>query len=129
MGAAGFDVNFEQAEFTVGSVAAFKHAPVRDSVAAVGAARRHPHAANDVAGDGQVDRAGVFLHPAVHECEVNLAQAAAGKHLAQLAMGAVVLGDDDEAAGSLVEAVNDAGAQVASGMRKLFAEVEEQRVH
>ena len=59
------------------------------------------------------------------EREIGLAHLATGKHLAESEMGGVVAGDDDEAAGLLVEAVDDAGTQWASGGRKLLVMIEE----
>ena len=42
-------------------------------------------------------------------------------------MGGVVLGDEDEAGGLLVEAMDDAGAEVAADVGEIV-EVEEERV-
>jgi hypothetical protein len=63
----------------------------------------------------------------VEEGEVSLRDLALGEHLAELAMGTVVFGDEDEAAGLFVEAVYDAGAKVATGGGE-FVEVKEERV-
>ena len=63
----------------------------------------------------------------MEEGEVGLGDLAAGEHLAELAVGAVVFGDEDEAAGELVEAMDDAGAEVAADVGEL-GEVEEERV-
>jgi hypothetical protein len=57
---------------------------------------------------------------AMEEGEVGLCDLASGEHLAEFAMGAVIFGDDDEAAGLLVEAMDDAGAEVAACGRELF---------
>ena len=63
----------------------------------------------------------------MHECDVGLADLTRGKEFGERGVGGVVFGDDDEAAGVLVEAMNDAGAKVAAGCGKRF-ETEEQRV-
>jgi hypothetical protein len=52
---------------------------------------------------------------------------ALGEHLGELAVGAVVFGDEDEAAGLLVEAMDDAGAEVAAYVGE-FGEVKEEGV-
>ena len=61
------------------------------------------------------------------ESDVGLGDLALGEHLAELAVGAVVFGDEDQAAGLLVEAMDDAGAEIASDVGE-FVEVEEQSV-
>jgi hypothetical protein len=61
------------------------------------------------------------------EAPVSLGDLALGEHFAELAVGAVVFGDEDEAAGLLVEAVDYAGAEVAADVGE-FGEVEEERV-
>ncbi len=63
----------------------------------------------------------------MHQCEVGLPDAAGGEHLAELAVNLVVLGDDDGAAGLLIQAMNDAGAQLAAGGGELL-HVVQQRV-
>jgi hypothetical protein len=52
---------------------------------------------------------------AVDKCDVSLVHLAAREHLAEFEVSGVVAGNDDEAAGLLVEAVDDAGAERASG--------------
>ena len=100
---------------------------VRDGGAAIGAACGHAGATDDVAGDGEADGSVVFFDVAVEESDVGLGDLAAGEHVAEFAVGAVVFGDEDEAAGELVKAVYDAGAQVASNVGE-FGEVEEECV-
>jgi hypothetical protein len=63
----------------------------------------------------------------MEESDVGFGDLALGEHFAQLAVGAVVFGDEDEAAGVLVEAVDDAGAEVAAYVGE-FVEVEEEDV-
>ena len=96
---------------------------MRPSAAAGG----HAGAADEVAGDGEGDGGVVFFEVAVEEGEVGLGDLALGEHLAEFAVGAVVFGDEDEAAGLLVEAMDDAGAEVAADVGE-FVEVEEERV-
>ncbi len=62
---------------------------------------------------------------AVDESEVGFVDLAGGEHLAELSVGAVVFGNEDEAAGLLVEAVDDAGAEVAADFGELGEVVEE----
>ena len=92
-----------------------------------GAAGGHAGAADEVAGDREGDGGVIFFEVAVDEGEVGFGDLAAGEHLAELAVGAVVFGDEDEAAGLLVEAVDDAGAEVAADVGELV-EVEEESV-
>ena len=90
-----------------------------DGGATVGASCGHAGAADEVAGNGEIDGGVVFFEVAVEEGDVGLGDLAAGEHLAEFAVGAVVFGDEDEAAGELVEAVDDAGAQVAADVGEL----------
>ncbi len=120
VGAAGLDADLDEGEGAVGGGEALEDGDVRDGGAAVGAAGGHAGAADEVAGDGEVDGDVVLGDVAVDEGEVGLVRpGGAGEHLAELAVGAVVLGDDDEAAGLLVEAVDDAGAEVAADVGEL----------
>ena len=70
-------------------------------MAAVGAAGGHAGAAHEVAADGKIDGAFVVLEVAVDERDVDFADVAFGEAFGELAMGEVVLCDDDEAAGLL----------------------------
>ena len=63
----------------------------------------------------------------MEEGEVGLGDLALGEHLAEFAVRAVVFGDEDEAAGLFVEAMDDAGAEIATDVGE-FVEVEEERV-
>jgi hypothetical protein len=53
---------------------------------------------------------------------------AAGEHLSEFAVCAVVFGDEDETAGQLVEAMDDARAEIAADFGE-FIQVEEQGVN
>ena len=54
------------------------------------------------------------LHVAMHQGEVGLLHLAAGEQRGQRAMRGVVLGDQDHAAGEAVQAMHDAGPQIAA---------------
>jgi hypothetical protein len=127
VGAAGFYADFDEGEEAVGAGDPFEDVEVGDGGASVGAAGGHAGAADQVAGDGEGDGGVVFFYVAVEESEVGLGDLALGEHLAELAVGAVVFGDEDEAAGLLVEAMDDAGAEVAAYVGEL-GEVEEESV-
>jgi hypothetical protein len=98
-----------------------------DGGSTVGTTCGHTGTADEVAGDRKRDGGVVFLQVTMDESDVGLGHLALGEHLAELAVGAVVFGDEDEAAGLLVESMDDAGAEIAAGGRE-FGEVEEQRV-
>ena len=127
VGAAGFDADFDEGEGAVGAGDAFEDVEVGDGGASVGAAGGHAGAADEVAGDGEGDGSVVLFEVAVEEGDVGLGDLALGEHLAELAVGAVVFGDEDEPAGLLVEAMDDAGAEIAAYVREL-GEVEEEGV-
>ena len=127
MGAAGFDADFDEGEGAVGSGKAFEHVEVGDGGASVCSAGGHTDAADEVAGDREVDGGVVFFEMAVEESDIGFGDLALREHFAEFAVGAVVFGDEDEAAGLLVEAMDDAGAEVSAGGRE-FVEVEEEGV-
>src|ERR1700748_2643805 len=104
MGAAGFDADLDEGEGAVGAGDALEDVGGGDGGAdtfAEGAAGGHAGAADEVAADGEVDGGVVFGEVAVDEGEVGFGDLALGEHLAELAVGAVVFGDEDEAAGLL----------------------------
>ena len=127
MGAAGFDADFDEGEGAVGSGKAFEHVEVGDGGASVCSAGGHTDAADEVAGDREVDGGVVFFEMAVEESDIGLGDLALGEHLAEFAVGAVVFGDEDEAAGLFVEAMDDAGAEIAADVGEIV-EVEQQCV-
>ena len=63
----------------------------------------------------------------MHQPEITLADLAARKLLAQFAMHHVVLGHDEQAAGVLVEPVDDSRTQIAARLGQ-FGEAIEQRI-
>ncbi len=54
----------------------------------------------------------------MHQRNVSFLDLSFGKLLRQLAVGYVILGNNDEAAGLLVQPVNDAGPQFAANSRQ-----------
>ena len=119
MCAAGLDADFDEGEGAVGGAEALEYVDVGyggTDAFAEGSASGHADAADEVSGDGEVDGDVVFCQMAVDEGDVGFGDLAGGEHVAELAMGAVVFGDEDETAGLLVEAVDDAGAEIAADL-------------
>ncbi len=126
VGAAGLDADLDEGEGAVGGLVMRSSTLTWETAERpVGAAGGHAGAADEVAGDGEVDGDVVLCEVAVDEGEVGFGDLAAGEHVAELAVGAVVLGDEDDAAGLLVEAVDDAGAEVAADVGEMVEVVEE----
>ena len=98
---------------------------VADTLGVGGAARGHSGATDEVAADGKVDGDVFASEAAVHEGDVGLLELSRGEHLAELTVGAVVLGDDDDPAGLLVEAMDDAGAKVTADVREVVEVMED----
>jgi hypothetical protein len=65
---------------------------------------------------------------AVKKSDISLGDLPAGEHVAEFAVCAVVFGDEDETAGQLVEAMDDARAEIAADVGE-FIQVEEQGVN
>jgi len=128
VGAAGFDADLDEGKSSIGGLDALEHSDVGEGGAAIGSAGGHAGAADEVACDRKVDGDVVFGDIAVDESEVGLGDLALGEHVAKLAVGAVVLGYEDDAAGLLVEAVDDAGAEVAADFGEVI-EVVQESVH
>src|SRR5579872_2426495 len=118
MGAPGIDLDFDQRELAVGGIDPAKYMVVRKRVPSAGMARCHADAANTVTTNGGGDRARVFLHPAVNQGNVFLLYFALGKLLSEFAMRFVILGDDNQPAGFLVETMDDAGAHLSANGRE-----------
>jgi hypothetical protein len=110
VGASGFDADFDESEGAVRGGQALNHVEVGDGGASVSTARGHAGASDEVASDGEADGDVILWKVAVQEGQVSLGNQAAREHLAEFAVGAVVLGDEDEAAGLFVEAMDDAWA-------------------
>lgn len=121
VGATGLDANFDQGEVAVERrVNALENLYVGDgrpyAFTVRGAAGGHASAPDEIAADGKPDGDVVFGKATVDESDVGLFKLAPGKHLAELAVGAIVFRDDDDAAGLLVEAMDDARSQIAADM-------------
>lgn len=58
------------------------------------------------------------------EGDVRFGDLAAGEHVAEFAVSAVILGHEDDAAGLLVEAMDDARAEVAADVGEMIEVVE-----
>ena len=116
VGAAGFDADADERELAEACFEAPDDFVVRDGGARVlGRACGHAGAAHGVAADGGGDGSLLALDATVDKGDVGLADLARREELGELAVGGVVFGDDDEAAGVLVETVDDAGAKFAAG--------------
>lgn len=109
VGAAGADLDLE--EGVMGK--ALEDAVSGVSGAAGGEAGGHAGAAEGVAGDGGVDGAGFEADGALDQGEVGFADFARGELVGEVAVSGVGAGDEEDAGGAFVEAVNDAGAEVA----------------
>ena len=87
-------------------------APVGAGFAGAGenqaAASGHSNAALGVAGDGEVDDAGGCVEMAFDEGDVGFLYLAIAEGFAELGVGGVVFGNQDDAGRLLVEEVNDA---------------------
>src|SRR6185312_1770318 len=126
VGAAGFNADGDEREFAEAGFHSLQDGVVGDGGAgSFLAAGGHAGAADCVAADGGVDGSLLLLERAMDEGDVGLANLAAGKHFAELEVGGVIAGDDDEAAGLLVEAVNDTRADEVSRVGKLGVMAEE----
>ena len=81
----------------------------------------HALAVVRVAADGRVDDGFRWIDAAVHESEVLLLHRALLQLPREVDVGAVVLGDDEQAGGVLVQAVDDAGPEDAADARQVGA--------
>jgi hypothetical protein len=109
MGAAGFDAHAQERGEGAGG---------EGFVAGAGGAAffRDGHflAVDGMAADGEIDRAGGFGRGAPHEGEVFLLDGVGGELGDEGGDGLFVLGDDEDAGGVFVEAMDDAGAEFAA---------------
>ena len=97
-------------------------APVGAGFASAGddeaAASGHSDAALGVAGDGEVDGSRGVVEAAFDESDVGLLDLAAAEGFAEFRVGEVVFGDEDDAGGLFVEAMDDAGAEDVAALRE-----------
>ncbi len=108
VGAAGLDAHFEQAAVAGGG----KDAVVGDGRLAVLVEDSHVGAVDGMPADQGFDAAGYGAELAGHDGQVGLLHVARPERLLEPAAGLGVFGDDEDAGGVLVEAVDDAGAAV-----------------
>ena len=119
VGAAGLNADTHKREFAEARIEATNNFIVGDGGASVVCrAGGHTGAAHRIAAECCRDRSLLALDCAMHEGNVGLADLTRGKQFSERAMGCIVFGDDDEAAGVLVETVHDAGPEVAPCGRK-----------
>jgi hypothetical protein len=116
MGTSGFNADTHKGEFAETRCKPPNHLVVRDGRPGI-FVRLHGHARSPhgIAAYAGGDGAFVASDGALDECDVGFLDLAAGEHFSEGGVGAVVFGDDDEAAGVSVEAMNDAGAHLATG--------------
>ena len=109
MGAAGENVHIHQRHAAAGC----EHRPFGDGFAAFGI-DRHLLAVLFAAGNGGLNAAVLLSEGAVHQRAVVLFHQAVQQLLAQRQLGGVILGDQQQAGGILVQPVDDARAQLAA---------------
>src|SRR6478672_7197161 len=114
MRAAGADAHFEQGELLV----ALQHAIFAPRCAALRQACRHARAMHGIARDWAIDAAGVVPDAALYQRQINLLDFASRELAREILMRGVGFGNEENAAGQAVEAVNDAGTQIAAELRK-----------
>src|SRR5262252_205238 len=111
MGAAGINTNFEQRELSIARSQLLFDFITCNGFAASRAASCHAGTANDVtANAGSNDSLGL-LHPPMNQSNVGLPHFAPGKLAGETAVGLIIFGDDDQAAGVFVETMDNAGAE------------------
>lgn len=103
VGPAGLYLDIEQGEFCE----TLADLPDRYRAAAVGG-DLHPQAVVLVAADRGLDRAGVFFRGPVNERDIRFVNRSLAKLLRQGLMDLIGFGDDDQARGVFVEAMDDA---------------------
>ena len=119
--AAGTDADFNKGVVLIADA----DLPVGDRVAAFLDFGSHADGLPGVPGDGAVDGAGILFHDVFYQGEVNLFHFPVAELGLEAAVGFVVFGDEDDAAGEAVEAVDNAGAEIAAEGGKGFEVMEE----
>src|SRR5207248_3643477 len=127
MGPSGINIEFQQAELAVRCRQTFAHPVVSYRRAAAATPRCHAGTAHLVATDAGIYGAAVLLHPTVDQGDVLLLYLTARKLFCQPPMPDVVLCNHHQAAGFLVEAMNNSGTQFAAHARQ-GCEMMQQRV-
>jgi len=124
VGAAGVELDFEERCWAD----AVEHTPVCAGCAGAiddAAARGHADATIGVACDSELDAAFRFVDDAFDQREVGLFHQAIAEGFAEFAVGGVVFGDEDNAGGFFVEAVDDAGAEYVAALGERLAAAQE----
>ena len=103
------NLDFQQSEVAVAGLMSLQHSIMGNGIASSGAARCHPGASLLVAADRGIQRASIELHRPMHQRNVSLMYLAAREHLSQPGVRAVVLCNDNQAAGLFVQPMHDAG--------------------
>src|SRR5437867_2355571 len=107
--APGFNLQLEQSEFTVRAFNPPLNFVTRHRLTPAAAACGHTDAANGIAADRTRDRAVVALDPAMHQSNVRLLHPPAGELSPELAVGDIILGDNNQSARFLIEPVDNPG--------------------
>lgn len=117
--ASGVNFDFQQSEPAEGGVDPLEDFVVGDGFAASLEAGGHASASQAVAADGGGDGAMILFKSAVNERNVRFFDFAARELGAEAAVGIVIFGDEDEAAGGFVEAMDNTGTKVAADRREM----------
>ncbi len=113
MCAPGSDADFEVRE----TREAIPYAIIGQRLASMTQARGHARAADGIAGDGFGDAAGISLHAALRQRQINLLHAARSELRRQRPVGRIRPGHQEDSAGSPVEPVHDTRPQLAADLR------------
>src|SRR6266404_4126742 len=108
--ASGPDSYFEVSK----SFKAAPHAVIRERLAPVAELRGHTRAANRVPRDRLADAAGLSAHLSLNQREIRFLHRTRGELRGQRAMRRVGAGHQQHAAGTAIQAVNNARAQLAA---------------
>ncbi len=98
-----------------------------NTVTVDGTAGGHTGTTGKITANREFYSCGVAGNGAMHQSDIGLFQLAIGEHLTELAMSAVVFGDDDDSAGLLVEAMHDSRAKISADVGE-FVEVMQQGI-
>src|ERR1700741_3250747 len=107
MRAARIDFDIEQGEFAETRLQPANYAVMRDRAPPTFEPRGHTTTPYAIAADALINGSRIFFHPPVHQSNVFLLHFARGKLPAQLGMGCIVFGHDDETAGFFIEPMDD----------------------
>jgi hypothetical protein len=122
VGSPGLNTYLNEGEVSISRrMNAFEYFDVRDgganTFAIGGPTCGHAGTTDQITSDREVDGDVVFGETSMNERYVCLLKLTRGKHLAELAVRAVVFSDDDNATRLLIETVDDAGAEISANLR------------